>query len=165
AEIATGLLPGRARSFGFEALPSFDPAVWSDMRGPQPIRSTEFLFHGSDRDAGAIRMARENAARASVAELTRFDVQTIENLEPPPGPPGLVIVNPPYGTRIGDRAPLVPVHRTLGAVLKNRFKGWRAGIVTADKSLAQATGLKFEPMLPAVLHGGIRVALYRTGPL
>ena len=110
-------------------------------------------------------MAGENAARAGVADYVHFATQTIENLEPPDGPPGLIIVNPPYGTRIGDKAPLVTLHRTLGAVLKTRFAGWRVGIVTADKSLAQATGLKFLPMLPPVLHGGIRVSLYRTAPL
>jgi len=165
AEIAAGLLPGRARDFAFEHLPSFNRAAWAEMRRPGPLATPEHRFHGSDRDAGAIRMAKENAERAGLAELIEFQTQTIENLEPPAGPPGLVMVNPPYGTRIGDSAPLVPLHRTMGTVLKTRFKGWRVGIVTADKSLAQATGLSFQPMLPAVLHGGIRVALYRTGPL
>ena len=107
-------------------------------------------------------MAGENATRAGVSTLTQFDQKSIEDLEPPPGPPGLVILNPPYGTRIGDKAPLVTIHRTLGTVLKTRFKGWRVGIITADKNLAGATGLKFEPALPPVLHGGIRVGLYRA---
>ena len=110
-------------------------------------------------------MAEENAARAGVASLTRFRQQSIEELTPPEGPPGLVIVNPPYGTRIGTKGPLITLHKTLGTVLKTRFAGWRVGIITADKQLAQATGLQFEPMLPPVLHGGIRVALYRTAPL
>ncbi len=57
------------------------------------------------------------------------------------------------------------LHKTLGTVMKTRFEGWRIGIITADKQLAQATGLPFEPMLPPVLHGGIRVALYRTAAL
>ncbi|WEJ34499.1 class I SAM-dependent RNA methyltransferase [Devosia sp. SD17-2] len=165
AEIAAGLLPGRARSFAFEQLPSFDPFAWADVRGVSAPAKTERRFYGSDRDAGAVRMATENATRAGVADLTRFEAQSVENLEPPAGPPGLIMINPPYGTRIGDRAPLVPLHRTLGTVLKTRFRGWRVGIVTADKSLAQATGLSFQPMLPTVLHGGIRVALYRTAPL
>lgn len=110
-------------------------------------------------------MAEENASRAGVAAFTRFQQHSIEELTPPEGPPGLVIVNPPYGSRIGSKGPLINLHKTLGTVLKTRFRGWRAGIITADKQLAQATGLSFEPMLPPVLHGGIRVALYRTAPL
>ncbi|MBD8064024.1 class I SAM-dependent RNA methyltransferase [Devosia sp. PTR5] len=162
AEIAAGLHPGRERSFAFEHLPSFKARDWLALRAqpPQPLSSA--LFHGSDRDAGAIRMASENAARAGVAPSTRFSVQAIEDLQPPEGQAGLVIVNPPYGTRIGNKAPLMALHRMLGTVLKTRFPGWRVGIVTADKALAQATGLRFDPPLPPVLHGGIRVALYRA---
>ncbi|KQT46092.1 RNA methyltransferase [Devosia sp. Leaf420] len=162
AEIASGLIPGRQRSFAFESLPSFDTKAFAALRPHTPGITPSVLFHGSDRDAGAIRMANENATRSGVDAITRFEQKSIEELEPPPGPPGLVILNPPYGTRIGDKAPLVSLHRTLGKVLKTRFAGWRVGIITADKSLAQATGLKFEPALAPVLHGGIRVALYRS---
>ncbi|ODT65178.1 MAG: RNA methyltransferase [Pelagibacterium sp. SCN 63-23] len=165
AEIALGLYPGRERTFAFEHLPGFEPATFAKLRSATEPRAISVLFHGSDRDAGAIRMAEENAARAGVASLTRFRQQSIEELTPPEGPPGLVIVNPPYGTRIGTKGPLITLHKTLGTVLKTRFAGWRVGIITADKQLAQATGLQFEPMLPPVLHGGIRVALYRTAPL
>ena len=162
AEIALGLLPGRERTFAFEGLPSFDQRAFDAIRKPAPATIVDTKFFGSDRDPGAIRMATENAARAGVSTVTQFEEKSIEDLTPPPGPPGLVILNPPYGTRIGDKAPLVTLHRTLGTVLKTRFKGWRVGIITADKNLANATGLKFEPALPPVLHGGIRVGLYRA---
>ncbi len=162
AEIALGLHPGRERSFAFEQLPGFDTAAWSKLRASGSARPVTQRSCGFDRDPGAIRMANENAARAGVADLTAFTQQSIEELTPPDGPPGLVIVNPPYGTRIGEKGPLIGVHRTLGTVLKTRFAGWRVGIITADKQLAQATGLSFEPPLPPVLHGGIRVGLYRA---
>jgi putative N6-adenine-specific DNA methylase len=162
AEIATGLLPGRERGFAFEQVRPFDPAAWANLRTKGSTRTPAALFHGSDRDAGAIRMATDNAARAGVAASTRFAQSNLEDLTPPDGPPGLVIVNPPYGTRIGSKGPLIGVHRTLGTVLKTRFTGWRVGIVTADRQLAEATGLRFEPPLQPVLHGGIRVILYRS---
>jgi putative N6-adenine-specific DNA methylase len=164
AEIAARLLPGRSRPFAFELLPDFDAPAVAALRKADDNTPTA-LFHGTDRDAGAIRMAGENAERAGVAAFTRFEQRPIENLIPPPGPPGLVIVNPPYGTRIGSKGLLIAVHRTLGTVLKTRFPGWRLGLVTADRQLAEATGLPFLPMLPPVLHGGIRVSLYRTAPL
>ncbi len=165
AEIALGLWPGRSRNFAFQHLPSFDAEAWARIRTPPALSDPAIRFYGSDRDAGAIRMARENAERAGVSAHTNFEQKSIEDFTPPPGPPGLVILNPPYGTRIGTKGPLISTHRTLGTVLKNRFQGWRVGIITADKQLAQATGLAFEPTLPPVLHGGIRVALYRTKPL
>lgn len=165
AEIAAGLAPGRERSFAFELLPGFDADAWSALRAAVTPRAPAATFYGFDRDAGAIRMAGENATRAGVHDAVRFSLGKIDALEPPPGPPGIVIVNPPYGTRIGNKAPLLALHRLLGAVLLERFRGWRVGIVTADRDLASVTRLPFLAPLPPVLHGGIRVALHRTGPL
>src|SRR5690606_4024843 len=111
----------RMRNFAFEHLAGFDQARWAAMRTPPSPRETGLRFCGSDRDAGAVRMASENAERAGVAHLVRFEQTSIETLEPPEGPPGLIIVNPPYGTRIGNKAPLLALHRTLGEVIRTRF--------------------------------------------
>lgn len=165
AEITSGLKPGRTRSFAFEQLKTFDPKAWAAMKTVASARPTELRFYGSDRDAGAVRMAGENAERAGVTALVRFEQRPVEELERPEGPAGLVIVNPPYGARIGHKGPLLLLHRRLGDALKARFSGWRVGIITADGELAKATGLRFEKPGAPVLHGGIRVTLWQTGPL
>jgi putative N6-adenine-specific DNA methylase len=165
AEIAMGLFPGRSRSFAFEKLATFDPAQWEAMRQTDMTRSTEHRFHGSDRDAGAVRMATDNAARAGVAEITAFSNISATDLTRPDGPPGLVICNPPYGARIGNQKMLFGVYAGLGRMLTEHFSGWRVGIVTSDPSLAQATGLPFKPKGPPIPHGGMKVWLFQTGPL
>ncbi|SEQ05246.1 putative N6-adenine-specific DNA methylase [Devosia sp. YR412] len=162
AEIALGLKPGRERDFAFEQLPSFDPKAWDKLRTPVPTNTPAVRFYGSDRDPGAIRMATENAARAGVSDWVSFEQQSVEKLEPPEGPPGIIIVNPPYGTRIGNKAPLVGLYRSLGTVIRAKFPGWRVGIITSDKDLARATGLNLELVEPTVLHGGLRVGLWRS---
>ena len=110
-------------------------------------------------------LAKQEAARAGVADFVAFETQTIENLEPPAGPPGLVIVNPPYGGRIGDTRSLAPLYSALGNGLKQRFAGWRVGLVTTEHKLAHATGLPFQPPGPPVDHGGLRIRLFQTGVL
>lgn len=165
AEIAANLDPGRSRRFAFEQLATFDAATWSAMKAARISRAPQFTCTGNDRDAGAIRMANANAARAGVSAFTSFRQQVVSELAPPNGPPGLVIVNPPYGTRIGDKKPLFALYGALGQVLKTRFAGWRVGIVTTDASLAKATGLPFEQPGPPALHGGLKVTLYRTAAL
>jgi putative N6-adenine-specific DNA methylase len=165
AEIATGLKPGRTRSFAFEQLKTFDAKAWAAMKAGGAARPTELRFFGSDRDAGAVRMAGENAERAGVTALVQFEERPVEELERPEGAAGLVIVNPPYGARIGHKGPLLLLHRRLGDALKAKFSGWRVGIITADAGLAKATGLRFEKPGAPVLHGGIRVTLWQTGPL
>jgi putative N6-adenine-specific DNA methylase len=165
AEIAANLQPGRSRPFAFEQLASFDAAAWQRMREAHAPTTPAVRFYGSDRDAGAIRMSRANAERADVAGFTEFQERAVEDLTAPPGPPGLVIVNPPYGDRIGEKGRVRSLYRALGQTLLTRFAGWRVGLITSDDSLAKATGLPFALTAEPVLHGGLRVTLYRTGPL
>ncbi len=165
AEIAAGRLPGRTRSFAFEELTGFDPAAWEALRSAGKPTAPDLLFHGSDRDDGAIRGAIANAERAGVTDLCRFTRAPVADLQRPEGPPGLVMINPPYGARIGNKKPLFALHNALGQVLKARFTGWRVGIITSDGGLAKATGLPFLPTGAPVAHGGLKVKLYRTKPL
>jgi putative N6-adenine-specific DNA methylase len=167
AEMAAGLAPGRTRSFAFEQLASFDASAWTRMKAQATSDPTDPLlrYHGSDRDAGAIRMSQANADRAGGADWTDFQMKPIGDITPPDGPAGLVIVNPPYGARIGNKKPLFGLYGAMGAVLKERFKGWRVGIVTSDNALAKATALPFVPPGPPIAHGGLKVRLFRTDPL
>jgi putative N6-adenine-specific DNA methylase len=166
AEIAMGLAPGRSRPFAFEQLATFDAAVWAQMRRPAAARPVSVRFLGADRDAGAIVLSRANAERSGVSAVTEFRFQSVSDLQRPDGPAGLVIVNPPYGARIGNKRPLFGLYGALGAVLQSRFSGWRVGLVTSEPSLAKATGLTFAPTGPGIAHGGLRIALYQSyGPL
>ena len=107
--------------------PTFDPAAWSAFKAADAAAATPARFHGSDRDAGAVAMSRANAARAGVADVTDFRQAAVSDLRRPDGPAGLVIVNPPYGARLGDAAKLRPLYAALGRVLVERFDGWRVG--------------------------------------
>ncbi|MBF9035211.1 class I SAM-dependent RNA methyltransferase [Rhodobacterales bacterium HKCCE2091] len=155
AEIAAGLMPGRSRDFAFTKL----AVPVADEVPVQPPVAGAARFFGYDRDAGAARGAAENAERAGVAALCRFDCRPVSDLAPPEGPPGLVIVNPPYGARIGNRKLLFGLYGALGGVLRERFPGWRVGLVTSDGGLAQATGLDWSDTLGPVDLGGTKIAL------
>ncbi|MDX8354632.1 class I SAM-dependent RNA methyltransferase [Cognatiyoonia sp. IB215182] len=157
AEIATGLHPGRSREFAFMHLATFD-ATW---RRVGETHAPPKHFYGSDRDAGAVRMATENAARAGVSDLTTFTNLNAADIQRPHGPPGLVICNPPYGGRIGNQRMLFGVYAGLGEALKARFGGWHVGIITSDAGLAKATGLPLQKG-PAVPHGGLKVWLFQA---
>lgn len=166
AEMAAGLAPGRSRTFAFETMASFDAAAWASLRATvAPRESAGVLFHGSDRDPGAIRMSRANAERAGVTAWTEFQEREVAEVRPPDGPPGLVIVNPPYGARIGERKALAPLYRSLGKTLRSRFAGWRVALVTSDEGLAKATDLPLTAATPAIDHGGLRVKLYTSDAL
>ncbi|TDQ80861.1 putative N6-adenine-specific DNA methylase [Dongia mobilis] len=165
AEIALGLDSGRTRSFAFEKLPSFDPVAWEKLKAATAPVATDLKFHGCDRDAGAIEMSRANAARAGVEGITTFRHCGVTAATAPRGKPGLVIVNPPYGARLGDKKRLYGLYRSLGDTLRARFAGWRVAVITSDATLARATNLPFGEPFGPVSHGGTRVHLFQTGPL
>lgn len=162
AEIALGLLPGRTRRFAFEGLASFDAARWEAMK-TVPTRETALRFAGSDRDQGSVRMSAANAERAGVSAITSFTCAPVSEARPPDGPPGLVIVNPPYGGRIGNKTPLYGLYAAFGDRMKTAFPGWRIGLITSEPGLARATGLDWTDTGPIIDHGGTKVRLYQTG--
>lgn len=166
AEMTLGLQAGRSRRFAFEQLPSFDLNQFDALRRMLPAASETVLFWGSDRDAGAIDMSRANAERAGVSGLTAFTANAISDLpRPETERPGLVMVNPPYGDRIGNKKSLSALYASFGAVMRERFSGWRVGLITDDPQLARATGLRFKPPTSPIPHGGLKVKLYQTRPI
>ncbi len=166
AEVARDLWPGRSRDFAFKRLASFDAAAFAQLKATMaPRPATGLAFYGSDRDQGAIQMATQNADRAGVGDLTTFACHPFSDLQRPAGPPGLVIINPPYGGRIGKKHMLYGLYAALGTVLKDRFTGWRVGVVTSEPGLARAMALPFGDTGPVIAHGGLKVRLYQTTPL
>ena len=97
--------------------------------------------------------------------LTHFTCTPVADLTPPEGPPGLVIVNPPYGGRIGKKGPLYAIYGQFGEAMRTRFSGWRVGLITTEAGLVKSTGLPFGPPGPIVAHGGIKIRLWQTAPL
>lgn len=167
AEIALGLVPGRSRDFAFEQMAGGRDArqavefgyLENKELGDAANRGVQFF--GFDRNDGAIRGAVANAERSGVSDVVAFGRQAISDLMPPEGvEPGIVIVNPPYGGRIGERKLLFGLYGAMGAVLAEQFKGWRVGIITSDGGLAKATGLALEAFGP-VDHSGTKVSMWK----
>lgn len=164
AGIAAGHWPGRDREFAFHHMPTFDPEAFAAL-APKPILPPEAQYYGSDRDAGAIEGARANAKRAGVADLCALAHAPISALKRPDGPPGLVIVNPPYGERIGDKRALTALYAKFGQTMRETFSGWRVALVTSEPQLAKATGLPWIDYGTPISNGGIKVKLTQTKPL
>jgi len=160
AEMALALVPGRARRFSMDQTQT----VVERPDLPEP-RSTDIRVFGSDRDQGAVNMSRANADRAGVAAHATFTHGSVSDIVPPTTAPGLLIANPPYGGRVGNKRPLFGLYAAFGAAAKERFSGWRVGIITSEAGLAKATGLPWREPGPIVDHGGIKVRLWQTGIL
>jgi 23S rRNA (guanine2445-N2)-methyltransferase / 23S rRNA (guanine2069-N7)-methyltransferase len=143
--------PGLTRDyFGFLGWRGHDAAVWARLLEEAQARAhagsvTSVRVYGRDRDPRAIEHARGNAARAGVAHLTHFETGPLSGAAPAAAGvaagPALVCTNPPYGERLAGRERARAVHRELGCVLRERFQGWSAAVLTSPE-LGMELGLR-----------------------
>jgi putative N6-adenine-specific DNA methylase len=98
-------------------------------------------IHGSDKLGSALRLARENLAAAGLIDVVSLKQVDILDSSPPAAS-GIVVMNPPYGERLAGAQELARFYPRLGDVLKERYAGWTAYILTADEQLPRLIGLK-----------------------
>ena len=158
ALLARRMAPGRERRFAFMDWPGFDRAAWDAAleradAGVLPAAPAPIV--GSDRDAGAVRAARENAERAGVGADVTVEQRPLAALVPPPGR-GALVANPPYGKRVGEPGPVRDLWTRLGEVARERCPGWTVAILSPDRRLDALTRLPLEERL-ATRNGGIPV--------
>ena len=99
------------------------------------------LFFGYDVDSKVIKIAQANAREAGVDDLISFRRHPMETLEAPVEK-GIIITNPPYGTRLGNTESLKDTYRDLAFTMKSRFKGWTAFVLSGDPELSASMKLK-----------------------
>ena len=165
AQIARNIMPGRSRDFAFEKLATYDPGALARIKSEWQTRMAAHRFYGSDRNVNVIGFSKDNAQRAGVLDICDFSPLAVSSIVRPDGPPGLVMVNPPYGTRVGKKKDLFALYSAFGDVMRERFTGWRVGMITSDTLLAEATKLPWQTPGPPIAHGGLKVKLFQTKPL
>jgi putative N6-adenine-specific DNA methylase len=161
ASIARGLAPGANRGFGFERLTRYDARLWREVRresqSAQLDRPT-LPIYGSDQDPKAIRATTEALRRAGLLESVQLERADVLEVQAPTNT-GILIANPPYGVRIGERQSLAAWYPRLGDVFKQRFAGWRCFILSADLRLPNLIRLKAARRTP-LFNGSLECRLY-----
>lgn len=160
AMLARRLAPGRDRSFAFEQWPGHDAAAWSaeqKLARAAELPAAGVAISASDRDAGAMAAARANAERAGVAIDITLAQQSVSALRVS-GDAGVILVNPPYGVRVGDKGPLRNLFAQLGNVARAQAPGWRLAMLSAERDLERQVRLPFTEQWKTK-NGGIPVRL------
>ena len=166
AQMMLGLPPHAARSFALHHWPSFEPSIWASIAGETAERTATaqrrlnsmppLVIVGTDRDAGVIKAAKENAHRAMVGNAISFSQAVVSDLQPPgqlescgsANKRGLCLTNPPWGRRLmqsgGDARNL---YARLGTVLAERCPNYALGVLVNDPKLARQAGIKAGQLL------------------
>jgi 23S rRNA (guanine2445-N2)-methyltransferase / 23S rRNA (guanine2069-N7)-methyltransferase len=165
AAIARDAAPGLGREyFGFSGWRGHDAGLWerlcAEARSRRAARPVRRCIVGSDIDADAVRIALANGVAANVSDWIHVEKRALAAVSAPRGEPGLVVTNPPYGARIGAESGLPELYSELGRVLRERFRGWQAAILTGNPPLARNLGI-FARRTHRMFNGTIECRLLR----
>jgi putative N6-adenine-specific DNA methylase len=160
AAMARGRAPGAKRAFGFEKLKIFDPKLWEQVRQEKPSAAYDgaLELYGSDNDPRALDTARRNLAEAGVERWVKVEQSDVLQ-RAAPAPQGVMVMNPPYGERMGSADELAAFYPKLGDALKKNFAGWRCYIFTADLRLPKLIRLQPSKRTP-LWNGALECRLY-----
>jgi putative N6-adenine-specific DNA methylase len=157
--IAPGLFRDR---FGFETWPDFDSdllgKLLSEAEAVEKPQLAAPIF-GSDLNPMVVQQAKDNARNCGVMEHVQFSCMDLSQVEAPASS-GILLCNPPYGERLGSDQDLGEFYKLLGDVLKQRFKGWTAFVLSGNKELARGIGLKSSQRIP-IANGTIACQLMK----
>jgi putative N6-adenine-specific DNA methylase len=161
AEISLGRAAGRERSFGFEKLSRYNEATWDRMRAnarkaeraPEPLP-----IWGSDLQGRSLGHAALNLKEAGLEDAVKLKQVNLLELTPAV-PEGMLVTNPPYGVRLGEKEALALFYPQLGDVLKQRFGGWTAHIFSGDPELPKLIHLHATKK-PVLYNGALECRLY-----
>ncbi len=161
AAIARHLPPGRSRDFLFRHWPSDRAATWEHLRrlaGVAALDAAPAPILCRDVDATVLDLARSHAMRAGVGPDIRFEAADFFTTPAPDLPPGLVVLNPPYGLRQDAGDDPVAFFRRVGRRLTSAWWGWSVAVVAPSPAAADALGLR-APRHLHLSHGGLRVTV------
>ncbi len=171
ALIAADAAPALERDyFGFKGWRGHDAALWERLREEARMRRAARVprrcIIGSDVDADAVRMAIANGEHAGVADWLHVEKRALSDIVAPRGEMGLVVANPPYGERMsapqvgGVESGLPLLYSELGRMLRERFRGWQAAILTGNPPLARNLGI-YAKRTHRFFNGAIECRLLR----
>jgi len=158
ALIALNIPPGLYRpSFGFEQWKDFDKQLFDDLyQDDSNERPFEFKIFGTDISRRAIEVATENIKSAGLSKYIELEVKPVDQLEPP-AENCLIVTNPPYGERL-NTDDIADIYSAFGTVLKHKFAGSSAWVISSEESLLDKIGLK--PAKKVKLLNGALDCLY-----
>ncbi|MGH1469385.1 MAG: THUMP domain-containing class I SAM-dependent RNA methyltransferase [Bdellovibrionales bacterium] len=134
------------RFFGFTQWENFDSKKYEDLldkvKALENQNSTQ--IYGFDQDPRSIESVRTNIEDLNLSKHIHFKQVALKDLNPTAMglEKGIVILNPPYGERLGNFDDALKVYTLIGEVLKEQFSGWKAFILSPDTELTKALKMK-----------------------
>ncbi len=140
ALIAKNRAPGLQRTFPAMAWPGFGPDVWSQAKEEALAHEFhgDYRILGSDIDPKAVEIARENARRAGVDDVVRFEVADALTFDRKTER-GIIVTNPPYGERIMEKREAEALYAGFGRAYRET-ENWKLFLLSAHTEFERCFG-------------------------
>lgn len=159
---AGNIAPGLAREFAFTQAPFFNAKQWDYFKrqacATQKPAPPEPLIVASDKDAEVIKTLKLIAAEQELETFIKVINKDFFELSPKTlfgRKTGLVVLNPPYGLRLLERAEAENLYGALCRKLTQDFKGWRYAVITPRKDWLNFNNIRWHK----IWHGGLNLFL------
>lgn len=150
-KIQTSLISEKVQGYSLVHWLHHDKTVWHELIQEAKERSYQGLardlpeIRGYDNNPHVLDKARANIECAGLDDCVRLSHKSVAEFRKPTHKllqPGLMICNPPYGERLGEKESLMELYQELGQVAKRELEGWRLGVFSSDGELASALRLR-----------------------
>jgi putative N6-adenine-specific DNA methylase len=163
AMLTLNLPPGWFRDFAFMGWPSFRPRQWAHLReeakkGVLHPPAVRILACDKDPDTcRALLNCLETFTLSQVVRVECGDFLDREFIPIPPQTKGLIVINPPFGRRLGTVAQSAALIHGICARLKTTFTGWRFALLIPNTGIA--IKMPFSHDARPFYHGGLKLTL------
>jgi len=161
ALIAKNRAPGLDRSFDAQRWPCLNSKLWIDAAGEAMDREfhSQYDIQGTDINPKAVRIARENAVKAGVEDVVRFDTADMRTLHCQ-GEYGQIVTNPPYGERLLEKQEAEALYRAFGQIYRQVPPKWRVLVITSHPEFEKFFGRRADKKRK-LYNGMIKCDLYQ----
>lgn len=162
AMIGRNMAPGLGRKFASEGWPAIPENIWKEERKAalEAIKQdADVRVLASDINPMAIKAAQKNAEVAGVEDCIEFSVLPVSKLKATENH-GIVVCNPPYGERIGEKDEIHRIYKDLKAFFKEN-PTWSLYLITTDKEFEFLTFGKSADRRRKLYNGRLEVCYYQ----
>lgn len=161
ALIGQNIAPGFNREFVSEGWDWISDSVWDQARTEaedlakydQPLE-----IIGSDIDHRMVKIAEENAFEAGLGDLVTFKQMRVQDFTTKRDY-GVIVSNPPYGERLGEKSAVEQMYKEMGKALIP-LDTWSVYIMTSNENFEKLYG-KPATKKRKLFNGFIRTDYYQ----
>lgn len=159
--IGKNIAPGLDRDFDGENFHFIDKGIWDKVRTEAYRRINHDIkleLLGADIDKRSILRARDNAAKVGLENDISFfmkdmrDIDLLDNY-------GVVITNPPYGERMGEKEEAEILYKDFGEKFR-KLETWSIYAITSNENFESLYGKRADKKRK-LYNGRIKVDYYQ----